>query len=74
MDGNNSAKRSGAALRQGEEMSDSRQICGDRWVSREEVDQFKDEVRTRSVSTVRFSTTCASYFIHSDFAWKGDGT
>lgn len=52
MDGNNSAKRSDALIRQKEELPDSRRLSSDRWLSREEVDRFKDEVRTRTVQSV----------------------
>ena len=44
MDGNNSLKRIGASIRGNQELSDSRTIDSDRWITADEVDRFKDEV------------------------------
>ncbi|TDL13896.1 hypothetical protein BD410DRAFT_691017, partial [Rickenella mellea] len=48
MDGNNSLKRTDASLRSGEERMDLRMARSDYWLSPEEVDIFKDEVKSRS--------------------------
>ena len=50
MDGNNSLKRTGAAMRHVAERPDSCLPSGDYMLPREYVDQFKDEVPPRSVS------------------------
>jgi hypothetical protein len=47
IDGNNSLKRTGAFVRHVTEQPDSRRPRMDYWLSRDEVDHFKDEVPSR---------------------------
>jgi hypothetical protein len=49
MDGNNSLKRLGETVRNQTARIDTRTLKSDRWLSAEEVDVFKDEVKSSSV-------------------------
>lgn len=61
IDGNNSLKRLGSTVRNAKECLDSRTILSDHWISSEDVDRFKDEVRPR-VSTFKMChTMCADF-------------
>ena len=51
IDGNNSLKRLGTSIRSVDDRLDSWTILSDRWLTSEEVDHFKDEVKPR-VSTL----------------------
>ena len=44
MDGNNSLKHIAASIRVNQDLSDSRTIDSDRWITADEVNRFKDEV------------------------------
>jgi len=57
MDGNNSLKRLGLAVKNQNERHDSRTLISDRWITAEEVDIFKDAVKSRSVRS--FVPECA---------------
>jgi hypothetical protein len=50
IDGNNSLKRLGTSVRGRLERVDTRNPLSDRWLTSEEVDAFKDEVKGRPVS------------------------
>ena len=47
IDRNNSLKRLGATIRQTNDRLDSRNIVSDHWLTNEEVNKFKDEVKSR---------------------------
>ncbi|TFK46595.1 hypothetical protein OE88DRAFT_1638090, partial [Heliocybe sulcata] len=47
MDGNNSLKRTNAAVRRQEDRVDTRKMRSDYWLHASQVDQFKDEVKVR---------------------------
>ena len=49
MDGNNSLRRMGADIRKQELRPDSRTLTSDRWLTPDEVNCFKDEVKSSSV-------------------------
>lgn len=54
-------KRLGSTVRNAKECLDSRTILSDHWISSEDVDRFKDEVRPR-VSTFKMChTMCADF-------------
>jgi hypothetical protein len=56
IDGNNSLKCLGTSIRGVSDRLDSRTILSDRWLTPEEVDHFKDEVKPR-VSTLLLHLT-----------------
>ena len=49
MDGNNSLKRTNAFVKNVTERIDSRKARADYWLSPEEVDEWKDDVKPRAV-------------------------
>ncbi len=64
MDGNNSLKLVDSTFKAGSERQDSRSISSFRWLSAEDVDVFKDEVKKstgskkKNAEVSRFSTGC----------------
>ena len=55
IDGNNSLKRLGTSVRGVNDRLDSRTILSDHWLTPEEVDRFKDEVKPRVSSLLLIS-------------------
>lgn len=47
IDGNNSLKRLGSTVRNCQDLPDSRTLSSDRWLTAEEVDKYKDEVKVK---------------------------
>jgi hypothetical protein len=63
IDGNNSLKHLGTSVRGVNDRIDSRNIFSDRWLTPEEVDRFKDEVKPR-VSTLLLCLLSHNNFDH----------
>jgi hypothetical protein len=74
MDGNNSLRRMGADIRKYELRPDSRTLTSDRWLKPDEVNRFKDEVKSsvRLLNPLRFLLTMALAVVQREAkSWWG---
>jgi hypothetical protein len=70
IDGNNSLKHLGTSVRGINDRIDSRTVISDRWLTPEEVDRFKDEVKSRVNGFLSSLPICANFILPDQAIWQ----